>query len=79
MLCKNQAIFFITYTHFVYPAKPPGDAGCFLSIIVEFGRPYSVFGVYERSTKAIFDGRSRANRNEDPAPGRVLSLSWRKL
>ena len=64
----------------MYPAKPPAATGAvFLLIIVEFGRPYSVFGVYEGSKKAIIAGRSRANRNEDPAPGRVLSLFWRKL
>ena len=34
-----------------------------------FGRPYGVFGVYEGLMKAIIAGRSRANRNEDPAPG----------
>ena len=44
--------------------------GCvFLFIIVGFGRLYGVFGVYEGLMKAIIAGRSRANRNEDPAPG----------
>ena len=37
--------------------------------IIDFGRRYSVFGVYEGSMKARIEGRSRANRNEDPAPG----------
>ena len=71
---------FLSLIHSSYTRPgPPATWAVFLFIIVEFGRLYGVFGVYDRSTKAIIEGRSRANRNEDPAPGRVLSLFWRKL
>ena len=80
MLCKKEG-FFCTYTHCIFRSRRfPSDTGFFFLLnFVEFGRHYSVFWEYEGSTEAIIEGRSRANRNEDPAPGRVLSLFWRKL
>ena len=80
MLCKKEGFFApIPIAYSVRDASPATRAFFFLLNFVEFGRHYSVFWEYEGSTEAIIEGRSRANRNEDPAPGRVLSLFWRKL
>ena len=76
----RKEAFFLPSALEITPPRSPSEVGCiFFDESIDFGRPYSVFGVYEGPKKAIIAGRSRANRNEDPAPGRVLSVFGQKL